>query len=127
MNFLTLEEVLVIHDKMLEIGGGRAETRDFSLLHSAIERPKAKFGGKFLYTSLWLMAAALLHSLVKNHPFEDGNKRTAYFSTIRFLHKNGHFLGAKEKDTIQFVVNIDAGNTSLEEIAVWLKKYSREI
>ncbi|OGE18820.1 hypothetical protein A3E45_04500 [Candidatus Daviesbacteria bacterium RIFCSPHIGHO2_12_FULL_43_11] len=112
---------------MLEVGGGREGIHDFSLLHSAVERPKAQFGGKYLYSSIWLMAAAMLHSLVKNHSFEDGNKRTAYFSTMRFLRKNGHLLKVGEKDIIKFVVNIDVGNTPLEEIASWLKKNSKEI
>ncbi|KKS71018.1 MAG: Death-on-curing family protein [Candidatus Daviesbacteria bacterium GW2011_GWA2_42_7] len=127
MKFLSLEEVLAIHDRMLEVGGGREGIHDFSLLHSAVERPKAQFGGKYLYSSIWLMAAAMLHSLVKNHSFEDGNKRTAYFSTMRFLRKNGHLLKVGEKDIIKFVVNIDVGNTPLEEIASWLKKNSKEI
>jgi len=127
VKFLSLEEVLAIHDRMLEVGGGREGIHDFSLLHSAVERPKAQFGGKYLYSSIWLMAAAMLHSLVKNHSFEDGNKRTAYFSTMRFLRKNGHLLKVGEKDIIKFVVNIDVGNTPLEEIASWLKKNSKEI
>ena len=127
MKFLSLEEVLAIHDRMLEVGGGREGIHDFSLLHSAVERPKAQFGGKYLYSSIWLMAAAMLHSLVKNHSFEDGNKRTAYFSTMRFLRKNGHLLKVGEKDIIKFVVNIDVGNTPLEEIASWLKNNSKEI
>ena len=127
MNFVTLEEVLVIHDKMLEIGGGKGGVHDFSLLHSATERPKAKFGGKFLYTSIWQMAAAMLHSLIKNHPFEDGNKRTAYFSTMRFLHKNGYKLLAKDKAILDFTVKIDTENTSLEDIASWIQKNSKKV
>lgn len=69
----------------------------------------------------------MLYSLVKNHPFEDGNKRTAYFSTMRFLRKNGYLLKVGGKDIIKFVVNIDVGNTLLEEIAVWLKKNSKGV
>lgn len=127
MKFITIDEVLAIHDRMLEIGGGREGIHDFTLLHSAIERPKAQFGGTFLYTSIWFMAAAMLHSLVKNHSFEDGNKRTAYFSTMKFLFDNGYDLIAQHKDIIRFMVGVDVKKTSIEEIADWLKKNSRKI
>lgn len=127
MNFLTLDEVLAVHERMISIGGGRIVIHDFTLLHSAIERPKAQFGGKYLYSSVWDMAAALLHSLVKNHPFDDGNKRTAYFSTMRFLYKNGYVLHAKREDFIPFIVNVDIKNLSLPTIASWLKKESRKL
>lgn len=127
MKFVTLDEVLIIHDRMLEVGGGRNGIHDFTLLHSAIERPKAQFGGKYLYSSVWSMVAAMLQSLVKNHPFEDGNKRTAFFSTMRFLRKNGYSLEAKTKDVIQFMLLVDVGNLGLEQISSWLKKNSKKI
>ena len=127
MKFITLDEVLAIHNRMLEIGGGRDGIHDFTLLHSAIERPKAQFGGTFLYGPIWLMAAAMLHSLVKNHPFQDGNKRTAYFSTMKFFFDNGYDLVAKHKEIIQFMVAVDVKNTAMEQIAEWLKKNSRRI
>ncbi len=127
MQFITLDEVLAIHDEMLIVAGGRAGIHDFTLLHSAIERPKAQFGGRFLYASVWLMAAALLQSLVKNHPFEDGNKRTSYTSTARFLYKNGYRLKHILKKAIPFMVGVDVENKTLEEIANWLKKNSRRL
>lgn len=127
MHFITLDEVLAIHSEMIALFGGRSGIHDFTLLHSAIERPKAQFGGTYLYTSIWIMAAALLHSLVKNHPFDDGNKRTAYTSTMRFLYKNGYNLKNKHKEGIEFMVGVDVKNTSIEKIADWLKKNSRKI
>lgn len=126
MKFLELEEVLAIHDAMLGVGGGRAGIHDFTLLHSAVERPKAHFGDNYLYGSLWLMAAALMHSLVKNHPFEDGNKRTAFFSTLRFLRKNGYNFAAHRAEIVKFMVAVDVQNTTLEEIAFWLKKHAKK-
>ena len=59
MNFLTLDEVLAIHERMVSIGGGRIEIHDFTLLHSAVEPPKAQFAGKYLYVTIWEMAAAM--------------------------------------------------------------------
>ena len=127
MHFITLDEALAIHSEMIALFGGRAGIHDFTLLHSAIERPRAQFGGTYLYTSIWTMAAALLHSLVKNHPFDDGNKRTAYTSTVRFLYKNGYNLRNKHREGIEFMVAVDVKNISVEEIADWLKKNSKKV
>lgn len=124
MRFLTLEEVYRIHQKMILIGGGRGDIHDFSLLHSAIERPIATFGGQDLYSTIWLKAAAFLHSLVKNHPFDDGNKRTAYYSTKRFLFLNGYIHFMKTDEIVRFMVSVDTENKSLKEIAAWLKTHS---
>lgn len=125
MKFISLDEVLAIYDEMLKLYGGKAGIHDFTLLHSAIERPNAQFRGKFLYQSVWQMAAAMLQSLVKNHPFEDGNKRTALVSTARFLYKNGHDLFFDQDELIEFMVGVDTKNRSLEEITVWLRNHSR--
>jgi len=128
VRFVTIDEALAIHDRMLAVGGGRSGIHDFFLLHSAIERPKAQFGGKYLYLSLWQAAAALLQSLVKNHPFVDGNKRTAYFSAVRCLRKNGYLLEPRtEGEIVRFMVKVDTANMTLKQIASWLKKSSRKI
>lgn len=126
MKFITLEEVMTIHELMIQIGGGRIDVHDFTLLHSAVERPRARFAGEYLYKSIWEMAAALMHSLVKNHPFDDGNKRTAYFSTIRLLRKNGYKLVVEDKEAINFMVDVDVKNPTLETIAGWLKSHTKK-
>ena len=120
MNYVTVEEVYAIHQMMILVGGGRGDIHDFTLLHSAVERPKASFAGQDLYHSMWQKAAALLHSLVKNHPFDDGNKRTAYYATSRFLHINGYSLKATKKEIIPFMVSVDVKNLRLTTIAAWL-------
>jgi len=126
MKYLDIGEVIIIHERMLEIGGGRSGVSDYRLLHSAIERPKTTFAGKLLYPTIWLQSAALIHSLVKNHPFSDGNKRTAFFSTLRFLHINGYIFDSTQREVIEFGVSIDTKNLRLEEIADWLKSHSRK-
>lgn len=126
MKYVTLEEVMVIHLTMIQVGGGRKEILDFTLLHSAIERPKATFSGKELYPTVWKKAAALLHSLVKNHAFDDGNKRTAYYTTKRFLYINGFKLFAPEKIVVPFMVSMDVKNLTLQQIASWLKMHSTQ-
>ncbi|EKD67991.1 MAG: hypothetical protein ACD_48C00122G0009 [uncultured bacterium] len=127
MNYISLDEVYAIHLRMIAVGGGRGDIHDFTLLHSAIERPKVTFGGKELYPTIWNKAAALIHSLVKNHPFDDGNKRTAYYSTKRFLFMNSWQLEAKKEDVIKFMVSIDVKNFSLPTIECWLRTHSKRL
>lgn len=127
MKYLTLEDVYAIHQVMILVGGGRGEIHDFTLLHSAVERPKTTFAGRDLYPAIWQKAAALLHSLVKNHPFDDGNKRTAYYTTKRFLFINGYILNAAKKAVIPFMVSVDVKNVPPEKIALWLKSHSHSV
>ncbi len=112
---------------MIEVGGGSIEIRDLSLLHSATERSKMSFAGKSLYSTTWLKAAALIQSITKNHPFVDGNKRTAFFSAMRFLSINNYQLAAKQKEIINFAISIDTKNLSLDKIASWFKKHFKKI
>ena len=127
MNYISLDEVYAIHLRMIAVGGGREDIHDFTLLHSAIERPKVTFGGKELYPTIWNKAAALIHSLVKNHPFDDGNKRTAYYSTKRFLFINGWQLVAKKEEVIRFMVSIDVKNLKISAIEHWLCAHSKRL
>lgn len=122
--FLQLEEVLAIRDQVMEFTGGRKSILDFTLLHSAIERPKATFGGKDLYPTLFEKAAALIHSLIQNHPFNDGNKRTAFAVVARFLYLNGYNFIAQEREIIRFTLAIQHHKTHFEDIVHWLKKHA---
>jgi len=118
-----IDEVYRIHEAIIERAATRAGVRDFSLLHSAVERPKAMFGGRSLYPTIFAMAAALLQSLCMNHPFTDGNKRTAWASTKRFLWINGHHLMAKPHDGANFMVRVDNEKPDLPEITSWLRSH----
>ncbi|MBI2051479.1 type II toxin-antitoxin system death-on-curing family toxin [Candidatus Roizmanbacteria bacterium] len=120
--YLAVDEVLVIHEQMIRLFGGRPDVHDFTLLHSAVERPKATFGGSDLYATLFGKAAALIQSLILNHPFDDGNKRTAITSCAAFLAKNGWILKLPKKESIQFTLDVDSHKLSLEEIASWIKR-----
>lgn len=126
-SYLSLDEVLVIHDDMLEVGGGNEGINNFTLFHSAVERAKATFGGKDLYPTIWEKAAALLHSLIKNHPFNDGNKRTAFFSTVRFLKINNYIVKTDKNEGIKFLIKIDLSKTiKLKDITSWLRSHSKK-
>lgn len=125
--FLTIEQVLFIHDQMVKRFGGSLGTRDMGLVESAIARPQATFGGEYLYISLFDKAAALLQSLLKNHSFVDGNKRTALTSAGLFLKKNGYKLVNQHKEEVEFAVRVDNGNLTVEQISQWLKMHSVKI
>lgn len=77
MKYLTPEQVLFIHYRLIEETGGRHGIRDLTLLQSALARPMATFDNNALYPDLFVKAASVMHSLIKNHSFTDGNKRTA--------------------------------------------------
>lgn len=122
-----IAEVVYIHQSIIKRAGTKAGIRDFSLLHSALERPKATFDGIDLYPTIFLKAAALLHSLTLNHPFSDGNKRTAWLTTKRFLRINSYHLKSKRMEAADFMVYVDNGKPELVKIASWLKKHSEKI
>lgn len=124
--FVEIDEVLLMHQAILARAKSRGGVRDFTLLHSAVERPKASFGGQSLYPNLFAKAAALLQSLCLNHAFTDGNKRTAWGTTKRFLWLNGYHLKADVMITADFMVYVDNHKPDLKEIALWLKQNSKK-
>jgi death-on-curing protein len=92
MIFLELDELLAIHASRIERYGGGLGIRDVGLLQSALQMPRAQFGGQYLHSSLEEMAAAYLFHIAQNHPFIDGNKRAALGAMIAFLGLNGFWL-----------------------------------
>lgn len=126
INFLTLEQVLYIHEDQIEKYGGSHGVRDLTLLESAILRPQTTFGGRELYESIFDKAAALMHSLLLNHPFIDGNKRTAIVSSLAFLEFNGFSLTATNKKLEKYALLIENQKPSIEAISTWLKKHSKK-
>jgi death on curing protein len=134
IKFLTVSQVLFINDQMVKRFGGSFGVRDLGLVESAVARSQASFDGEYLYTNIYDMVAALLQSLLKNHPFIDGNerssssnKRTALTSTGIFLELNDHELKNYHQEEVEFAVQVDNQNLSLEEIAKWLRAHSQEI
>ena len=89
IDFLTLEDVVQIHELQIARFGGAAGLRDLSLLESAIMQPQSSFGGEYLHQSIFEMAAAYLFHLTQNHPFIDGNKRVGLAAMLVFLELNG--------------------------------------
>ena len=119
----SLEEVVAIHFRITEKTGGSQGVRDWDLLSSALGRPQATFGGEDLYPDIFLKAAAVVQSLSSNHPFVDGNKRTALTTLEYFLHLNGLGIKATQREKVDFTLWAENEKPKLEEIASWIKKH----
>lgn len=112
--FLDLDDLLELAAALL---GDPPPVRDLGLLAAAAERPRASAFGEDAYPDIWTKAAALLQSLLKNHPLVDGNKRLAWLSTAVFLGMNGHDMTAAENDDVyDVVISIAAGQHEVAEI-----------
>lgn len=127
MKILSLRQVLILHELMIKKHGGSSGIRDMGMLESAVHRPFATFGGQDLYRDIFLKAGALIQSIVKNHPFLDGNKRTAFSSAFIFLSKNEILITASHKEVVDLMIEVANKNLSVDEISSWLKKHSRKI
>lgn len=121
MKYLTTEDVLLLHHLSVEKSGGSHGLRDAGLLDAAVHRSQATFDGEDLYPTLFDKAGALCHSLIKNHAFVDGNKRTSLLSAMTFLELNGYTFSCSQKELVSFGLKIDNENISPNGIASWLK------
>src|SRR6185437_12902547 len=101
--FLTIDEVLELHLKQIELFGGSAGLRDRGLLESAIAQPSQTFACAYLHEDIAAMAAAYLFHIVSNHPFLDGNKRTGTDAAVVFLDLNGYELDVEDEPLVQLV------------------------
>ena len=126
MKYLTVADILLLHNFAIDEFGGSHGLRDLGLLESAVMRPQATFDGIDLYKTVFDKAAALVHSLLMNHQFVDGNKRTAVFSVMTFLELNGCLFNARQKEVIEYALYIENSQPEIEEISVWLKNHSKK-
>jgi death-on-curing protein len=125
--YLSFEEVIKIHDSMVGLYGGSLRIRDKGLIGSALARPQATFGGEDLYETIYNKAAALFHSLMFNHAFVDGNKRTTMTTTARFLSLNGYELDVSQREFVDFPIKVENDHLDIEDIATWLEKNSVKV
>jgi death-on-curing protein len=122
--YLTAEQVLFIHARLIAQTGGSHGVRDLGLLLSAVARAMATFDGQDIYPDLFTKAAALLESLIGNHPFVDGNKRTAITSAALFLQYNNVRLRTDNQELVDFSLKCAQGFVSLEQMAAWIEEHS---
>ncbi len=117
--FLTLDEILALHHDQIVRYGGAAGIRDLAVLESAIGTPAVTWAGEFLHLTLPEMAAAYLFHLARNHPFVDGNKRTALMTALVFLWLNGERIHAAEDELVELVVGVASGRVTKPDLAVF--------
>ena len=125
MRYLTAEQVLFIHARLIAETGGEHGVRDLGLLLSAVARPQASFDQTDLYPDVFTKAAALLESLIGNHPFVDGNKRTGISAAGLFLRQNGYRMRASNQELEAFTLRVAQGGVSQEDAAVWFRTNAR--
>jgi len=121
IQYLSAEEVIAIHDALITKFGGLDGIRDRSLLESAVANPTTSVFGQEMYPSVFDKAACYLFSISRNHPFLDGNKRTASLSCLIFLRQNGKEPVYDEDTFLEFIVSVAEGNVEKEEISAYLK------
>jgi death-on-curing protein len=127
MNYLTAEQILFLHARLIAETGGEHGMLDLGMLQSAVAHPQATFDQQDLYSDLLSKAAALLESLIGNHAFLDGNKRTAITSSGLFLRIDGYCLTANNQLLETFTLECAQGLVSLEKMALWLESYSERV
>ena len=117
-DYLTLAEVLTIHDDQIERYGGSSGVRDHGILEAALYRPQTGY-----YADLIEEAAALWESLAQNHPFIDGNKRTAFAATYTFLAINGARITADADPAYGFITGLyESNGFAFENLVAWLRE-----
>ena len=122
-DFPTIEEVVAIHDDQIALFGGSYGIRDEGALASAIMRPQLGY-----YDSLIEEAAALMESLAMNHPFVDGNKRTALDATDTFLGLNGYFIDCDSREAYDFFMRLFETNSfRFSELSAWLEEHVKPL
>jgi len=125
MKTLTIQQVLFIHSRLIAETGGTGGLRDLAMLESALARPFASFDGNDLYPDLFRKSAALLDSLVNNHPFMDGNKRVGIAAAAMFLRINGVKLKCTQTELVSMTMQVATNHPPIGDIAEWLGTHCR--
>jgi death on curing protein len=124
MRYLTVKEVLEIYARVMEQSGGAIAVRDLGALESAVAQPRMTFAGEELYPTLIEKASALGFSLIQNHPFVDGNKRTGHAAVEVFLLLNGQEMDAGVDEQVNAILRVASGEMEREVFTEWLKMHT---
>jgi death-on-curing protein len=123
MRYLSLREILELHDKIIEVSGGARGIRDMRALESAINQPRLTFDQTDLYPDILTKAAALCFFLVMNHPFIDGNKRIGHAAMETFLILNGFEIEASVDEQERIILQLASGELNRETFTAWLNDH----
>jgi death-on-curing protein len=125
--YLSPEQVLFLHSRVIEETGGAHGIRELEMLLSSLARSQATFDDTQLYPDLFSKTAALMDTLVRNHPFVDGNKRAAITASGIFLLNNRRQLVVENSEMVRFTLARAQSQLLVEEIAVWFQQHSTQI
>ena len=123
MRYLSIVEVLELHDSLISSSGGARGIRDIGALESAVNQPRVTFDLTDLYPDVVSKAAALCFSRVMNHPFVDGNKRVGHAAMETFLILNGHEVDATVDEQEKIILDLAAGRLTRQELSSWLNDH----
>lgn len=127
IRYLTVDELVHINERLIQGRGihtiveGKRAVRDMDLLEAAVGRPQQSAFGEDAYPTVVQKATALLHSIARNHPFADGNKRTATVGAIFMLQVNGYLINWDAEVALTHIVDLAEGRMMLEDFAMWLR------
>ena len=122
IEYLSVEQILELHEYQIARFGGSSGLRDRGAVEAAVARPQMTFGGDDLYPDLAAKAAALLHSLVQNHPFVDGNKRVGAHAILLFARINGFRIAISPAKLTETVLSVARGELAAEALAIWIRQ-----
>lgn len=123
MRYLTLNEVLMLHERLITVSGGASGICNFSALESSLGQPMITFDGQELYPDLVAKASALGFFLISNHPFVDGNKRVGHAAMELLLILNGYEIAAGVDEQEQLILDVASGKIRLIELREWLQSH----
>ena len=124
---ISIDDILQLHKLSIEKFGGSHGLRDFGLLESAVARPYQTFGGEDLYPEIFGKAAAITESIIINHPFIDGNKRTGFLAMFTMLKEDNYRLTVNQEAAYIFTIKISTSEISFEGIVDWLKNNTSKL
>lgn len=125
MPSLNADDLLAIHQVVIEKTGGSMGLRDPGMLEAIAAKPNASFGGEELYPDIPSKAAAIYEAIVNYHVFIDGNKRTAVAALGLFLHQNDIELHASDREIERFTLQTATTHPDLADVAAWVRQHSR--
>lgn len=121
IKFLDKATIIAFHNDQIEKYGGSKGVRDENLLESALAQPEATFDGEYVHEDIYMMAAAYGFHICSNHPFYDGNKRTALIAMYTFLYVNGFQVNADNKSLYAIMMDLASGKVEKSELAAFLR------
>ncbi len=127
IKFLDKKTILEFHENQIELYGGTSGIKSEELLEPALLQPQASFGGEYICKDIFEMAATYGFHICQNHPFYDGNKRTALIAIYTFLYVNGYRLNANKKGLYAVIIALSKGELDKKEFALYLESNSRKI